>query len=218
MISQLVLMCNHGMRGGGGGVEAIVGNSANTRIWNWLDDFVVGSMSYFEDTDNVGVLTIDKNSSWPVGKGTVIISLTEDSGCKSKVELCDCLYFPDSPVNIISVSALAQQYHDENGTWIKSWWGYSTFQWDHEKHFVTFAHPRQVNCQFYMYQHVIPTLLHLHQYSLKLVWSISFLQWLHARHACHLILTRMSALPLVQANTIQQSNFIFLSLMSRFPS
>ena len=37
-----------------------------------------------------------------------------------------------------------------------------------------------------MYQHVLPTLLHLHQYSLKLVWIISFLQWLHAIHACHL--------------------------------
>ena len=98
-------------------------------------------MSYFEDSNNVGVLTIDENSSRPAGKGTVIITVTEDSGCKSKVELCDCLYLPDSPVNIISVSALAQQYDDENGTRIKSRWHYSTFKWNQEQHSVTFAHP-----------------------------------------------------------------------------
>ena len=39
-------------------------------------------------------------------------------GATSTYILKDALYFPDSPVNIISVTAFADQMEDDEGTWI----------------------------------------------------------------------------------------------------
>ena len=121
--------------------SVVVDNAANTHIWNNLEDFVVGSVRYFDDADEVGVLTIDKDSSRPLGVGTVIVKITEDNGDETEVELHHCLYFLASPVKIISVSSLASQYDDLEGTWIKSFWQHSVFHWDHDKHSVTFYRP-----------------------------------------------------------------------------
>ena len=120
---------------------AVLDNSANTHIWNSLDDFVEGTLKYFDDDDQVGVLTIDKSTVRPVGIGTVIVGITVHDGSLEKVALTDCLFFPSSPVKIISVTALASQFNDEDGTWIKTHWRRSTFTWDHAKHTIEFLHP-----------------------------------------------------------------------------
>jgi hypothetical protein len=122
-------------------IPVVIDNSANTHIWNCLDHFVPGSLKYFDDDDDVGVLTIGKDSSRPLGIGTVVITIREDTGTMTDVTLIDCLYFPTSPVNIISVTALAKQLDDLDGTWITTRWRTSTFSWNSERHRVSITHP-----------------------------------------------------------------------------
>ena len=121
-------------------VPVVIDNSANTHIWSRFDDFLEGSMSYFADDEAIGVVTIDDNECRPIARGTVIVSLFDDSNVECSIKLEEALYFPDSPVNVIGVTRLAEQLGDENGTWIKTRWRRSTFAWDHEKHFKTFSH------------------------------------------------------------------------------
>ena len=119
----------------------VVDNAANTHIWNQLDDFVVGSVRYFDDDEDVGVLTIDKDSSRPIGIGTVTLTIKTSTRKMVEMELQRCLLFPASPVKIISVTALAEHYDDEDGTWIKTCWRRSEFTWNHGAHSVEFFHP-----------------------------------------------------------------------------
>jgi hypothetical protein len=121
-------------------ISTVVDNSANTHIWNELDDFVEGSLRYFNDDDDVGVLTIDEDSSRPLGVGRVIIQITDNDSQQVDVPLENCLYFPSSPVKIISVTSLAKQFDDPDETWIKTRWQRSTFSFDHGKHIVDFCH------------------------------------------------------------------------------
>ena len=51
------------------------------------------------------------------------------------------LYFPDSPANIISVTALAAQFDDDTGIWIKTSRHQSEFTWDHGKFSKFLVHP-----------------------------------------------------------------------------
>ena len=51
------------------------------------------------------------------------------------------LYFPQSPVNVLSVTAFATQLNDDTGTWIKTSRFESTFSWDNEKLTKTLVHP-----------------------------------------------------------------------------
>ena len=88
---------------------------------------------YFADNDDVGVLTIGDNPSRPIGKGKVPIVINDNSGIQRKLVLEDILYFPQSPVNILGVTALASQFEDSHGTWILTRWKSSTFTWNHGK-------------------------------------------------------------------------------------
>ena len=122
-------------------VPAVVDNSANTHIWTRLDDFIPGSLRYFEDDDDVGVITIGNESSRPVGIGRVPLQWKDNQGNDHDVILEEALYFPASPVNIISVSYMAKQYDDPDGTWIKSRWHRSTFSWNCGQFAIDFDHP-----------------------------------------------------------------------------
>ena len=122
-------------------VAVVVDNSANTHVWSDLKHFEAGSVTYFDDASDVGVLTIGNESSKPLGRGRVQISILDNSGVAQPVTLEDVLYFPNSPVNIVGVTKLAEQYDDQNGTWIQTRWKRSTFVWDHEKFICDFEHP-----------------------------------------------------------------------------
>ena len=124
-----------------GSISTVLDNSANTHVWNRLEDFVEGSLHYFDDTDSVGVLTIGDESTRPLGTGLVKVELTDDNGMARPLELQQALFFPASPVRIISVTKLASQFDDENGTWIKTYWRRSVFCWDRGKYSLTFVHP-----------------------------------------------------------------------------
>ena len=107
--------------------EAVVDNSANTHICNVLEDFVEGSVRYFDDDDDIGVLTIGKEFSRPIGMSTVNVRVKDNAGIIVHLQLQNCLYFPMSSVKIISVTMLAQYFNDQDGTWIKTCWYHSTF-------------------------------------------------------------------------------------------
>ena len=121
-------------------VSVVVDNSANTHIWNDLDNFVAGSLRYYDDSDDVGVLTIGEDSSRPLGIGKVIISITDNLNQEVAMHLNNCLYFPASPVKIISVTSLAKQFNDFEETWIKTRLDRSTLSWDGGKHVIDFCH------------------------------------------------------------------------------
>jgi hypothetical protein len=123
--------------------NAVVDNSANTHIWSHREDFMDGSLKYFDDSTEIGVITIGDKQSRPLGAGRVPISIIDDSGVRRQMILEKVLFFPQSPVNIISITALAEQLDDhEDGTWIKTSRHCSNFTWDNGKHHLTFQHPQ----------------------------------------------------------------------------
>ena len=120
------------------GTTAVVDNSANAHVWKHESDFVEGSLSSVSAT--TGVATIGDKTLVPKGKGDLKIILKDDVGQSHELILKDALYFPTSPVNIISCTALAEQLNDENGTTIKTFWKHSIFEWDHGKNQRTIIH------------------------------------------------------------------------------
>ena len=133
---------NHILTWDSDSIPAVVDNSANTHIWTRLEDFVEGSLHYFEDSDNVsGVITIGDDASKPIGIGSVNIRINTNEGTMVNVELERALYFPKSPVNVISVTYLAHQFGDEDGTWVQTKMQSSQFTWNFGKHSVDLIHP-----------------------------------------------------------------------------
>ena len=122
---------------------AVIDNSANTHIWSIRDDFISGSLKYFGDSDDVGVLTIGDTASRPLGIGKVRTYIRDNDGQLQETMLEETLYFlPESPVNVISVTHLAQQFDDDNGTWIKTFRNRSEFTWNHGSNvIIDFHHP-----------------------------------------------------------------------------
>ena len=86
--------------------------------------------------------------------GDVQISWRDNLGKSYPVILKGALFASDSPVNIISVTALAEQLDDNNGTWIQTSRYTSIFKWDFGKFSKTIVHPTsrlpqlQVNDRF----------------------------------------------------------------------
>ena len=64
------------------------------------------------------VATIGRNDPITKGIGTVIWSYTDDEGKLHTKKLNNVLYFPASPVNIPSATALAGCMKDDEGTWV----------------------------------------------------------------------------------------------------
>ena len=123
-------------------VPAVLDNSANTHIWSRIDDFVEGSLHYFDHTETLpGVMTIGNEKSNPVGTGTVIIKIRDKTATLQEIILKNVLYFPSSPVNVISVTSLADQFGDNDGTWIKTKRYSSVFVWNFGQFEVEFDHP-----------------------------------------------------------------------------
>jgi hypothetical protein len=73
--------------------------------------------------------------------GTVRWIWKDDDGKSHTIEVQDVLYFPESPVNILSVTSLANQFNDDEGTGIDTKRNKSLFYWDHNRHHRTINHP-----------------------------------------------------------------------------
>ena len=67
---------------------------------------------------NAVVATIGGKTSIPAGIGTVKWTWKDDTGQNHTHHLTEVLYFPTSPVNILSITALADQLNDDHGTGI----------------------------------------------------------------------------------------------------
>ena len=69
------------------------------------------------------------------------MSWKNNSGQDHIFILKDCRHFPDSPVNIISVSQFGLHFnHSDEGTYIKSGTSTSALVWDHAKFTCTITH------------------------------------------------------------------------------
>lgn len=99
-------------------------NSANTHICNDKNMFVT-----FKSTTSGMVATIGGKMNKPSGIGTVEWKWKDDEGASHTERLEDVLYFPTSPINIMSVTAFAEQLGDEEGTGIDTKMKYSRFYW-----------------------------------------------------------------------------------------
>ena len=76
--------------------------------------------------------------------GTVIWYWTDEKGELHTKKLNNVLYFPDSPVNIISATALNESIKGDEGTWVLTKSKYSIFTWYFGKYKNTIAHSE--NC------------------------------------------------------------------------
>ena len=95
-------------------------NSANTHICKDRSMFVD-----FKDTTSGMVAAIGGKLNRPQGIGTVEWTWKDDEGTPHKIRLEKTLYFPQSPINIMSVTELAKQLEDEEGTGINTKMKYS---------------------------------------------------------------------------------------------
>ena len=119
---------------------AIVDNSANTHIWSNKNDFVNGSLKPYANT-NDKVMTVGSESLSPSGIGKVQVQWLDDDNQRFSIVLNDVLYFPNSPVNVISCTSLAHQLDDNDGTWIQTKRHHSIFEWDFGSRRRTIHHP-----------------------------------------------------------------------------
>ena len=119
---------------------AVVDNAANAHIWCVKEDFLPETLRPIPK-HNAYVTTIGGSNHTPVAMGDVKTAWLDDNGRKHTHILKDALHFPQSPINIISVTALAEQFGDEEGTWACTKWKYTTFTWDEGKYVRTINHP-----------------------------------------------------------------------------
>ena len=116
-------------------------NCANTHVWNDKNHFI--SISPFS-TGSRAVSTIGGQNHFPVGSGNVSVSWRDDDNVVFKHVLKNVLYFPDSPVKIISAHKLAAECStdvDLEGTSIKTKYPYSIFKWRFNEFRKTIQHP-----------------------------------------------------------------------------
>ena len=111
----------------------VLDNAANVHIVNDLTYFLNGIKKCSEKC----IATIGGEDSAPSGIGSVIISLEDNDGNLSEIKLENALYFPQYPVNIISIACLADIYNDDEGTFIKTSRFSSQF---HSKYIKTICH------------------------------------------------------------------------------
>ena len=96
--------------------QYIVENSANAHIWSILDDFIPGTLKIFKLGFTTGVLTIGGSNQYPHSIDNINVSWFDSNGTLVKYILKGAIYFPDSPVNITSVTAFIDQLDDDEGT------------------------------------------------------------------------------------------------------
>ena len=112
-------------------------NSANVHICNDRKCFI-GDLT---PVHGHKVATIGGRGHAPSGIGTVKWSWKDDAGGTHEFQIHNVLYFPQSPINILSVTEFAKQLGDEEGTGIDTKQLRSRFYWDTNKFSLTIHHP-----------------------------------------------------------------------------
>ena len=107
----------------------VCNNSANTHICNDKSMY-----AEFKETSRGMVATIGGKLNSPAGIGTVKWKSKDDAGLVHEILLDKVLYFPNSPINIMSITEFARQLDDEERTGIDKKMKYSRFYWDDKKY------------------------------------------------------------------------------------
>ena len=89
---------------------------------------------------NFQVATIGGSHDRANGVGTVVWKWKYDNGKLHPFEVKDVLYFPDSLVNILSVTKFADQLNDDHGTGCDTKRNYSILYWDNKSFQRTIKH------------------------------------------------------------------------------
>ena len=124
---------------------ACADNCANCHIWNDLEDFE----NYRElkpKERNISIETVG-DASKPIGIGTVKTGWKDDKDKYHHIWLLsNAYYMPDSPVKVLSVTCLANEFQDkygnpdEEGTMIITKRSQSTLIWNHGRFRKTLYH------------------------------------------------------------------------------
>ena len=115
----------------------ICDNSANVHICNDKSMFV----GPIRPTDKHYVATIGGTKNSATGMGTVCWRWKDDTGRQHTTNVNNVLLFPQSPVNILSITALAAQFNDDEGTGIDTKRSKSRFYWKQNQFQRTIHHP-----------------------------------------------------------------------------
>ena len=112
-------------------------NSANCHVCNDRQMF-----TELRDTPltNTVVATIGDKTSVPTGIGTVKWTWKDHIGKDHTHYSTDVLFFLTSPVNILSITTLADQLNDDNGTGIDTKRRTSRLHWGNHRYERTFLH------------------------------------------------------------------------------
>lgn len=121
-------------------IQCILDNSANAHIWAILVDFMPGTLRRFLPKPEAGVLTIGDSNQFSHSIGDIQVSWLDSVDTTVQYILKDELYFPNSPINIISVTAFADQLEDNEGTWIMTKRRHSVFTWDFGRNLIELTH------------------------------------------------------------------------------
>ena len=111
--------------------------SANVHICNKRNMFV----GEIRKCKNQGVANIGGKGHQLSGIGTVCWIWRDNYGKSHEYLVKDALFFPQSPINILSVTCFARQLNDLTGTGIDTKQLTSCFYWDSSKYSLTIHHP-----------------------------------------------------------------------------
>lgn len=123
----------------------IVNSSANTHIWNTLEDF--DNYVALKPEDLPGATTINSSQDHSEGIGDITIRIKYDNGVVHGLLLRNALFYPKPVVKIMSLTNPAIEYPNEDGsldrhgTSVQTHYDYSILKWDHIKFTKTFDHP-----------------------------------------------------------------------------
>ena len=82
------------------------------------------------------------NNNKANGVDTVLWKRKDDNSKVHNVEVVkDILYFPEPPVNVLSVTKFADQLSDDHGTGCDTKRNYSILHWDNKSYHKTIEHP-----------------------------------------------------------------------------
>ena len=116
-------------------IKFAVNNASNVHIGNNKNIFTT-----LKPCTQHCVATIGGTDLEPEGIGTILIHVQDNEGLSSEMTLDDVLYFTSSPVNLISIACLANQYKDAEGTVIHTIRYHSDFTWNFGAHTKTIYH------------------------------------------------------------------------------
>ena len=98
----------------------VVDNCANVNIWNDINGFIPESYLKINEEASTAVSAVNGEGNLPAVCGDVPIEWTDDKGQNYKTILKNVLHFPKSPVKILSVVSLVEQFQVGFDTWILS--------------------------------------------------------------------------------------------------